>query len=199
MQIGSENTSGLLLNATQTIFNQDVLFASQSADDIRIASQQQTSAQKIDLAVEVSKAFYNIILIEQQNKVLAEDIIRNTQSVNDAYYQYQSGIVDKTDYKRATIALNNSKSQKVFIEERLKSKKVYLKELMGYSGSDNITLAFDTVAMRNEIYIDTTHSVEYAQRIEIQQLETQRRLQQYNLSYFKWSFCRMFMPLEIII
>lgn len=188
VQIGSENTSGLLLNATQTIFNQDVLFASQSADDIRIASQQQTSSQKIDLAVEVSKAFYNIILIEQQNKVLAEDIIRNTQSVNDAYYQYQSGIVDKTDYKRATIALNNSKSQKVFIEERLKSKKVYLKELMGYSGSDNITLAFDTVAMRNEIYIDTTHSVEYAQRIEIQQLETQRRLQQYNLSYFKWSF-----------
>lgn len=185
---GSKNTSGVLLGLTQTIFNQDVLLASQSAKDIRLAAEQKTKDQKINLAVAVSKAFYAIILLEQQSNVVDEDIIRNTQSVNDAFYQYQSGIVDKTDYKRATIALNNSKAQKVFAEEALKVKKSYLKELMGYPGSNNISLLYDAAAMENQILMDTNNTIDYGQRIEIRQLETQKRLQQDNLKYYKWSF-----------
>lgn len=185
---GSKNTSGILLGLTQTIFNPDVLLASQSSIDIRLAAEQKTKDQKINLAVAVSKAFYTVILMEQQSKVVDEDIIRNSQSLKDAYYQYQSGIVDKTDYKRATIALNNSKAQKVFTDESLKAKKAYLKELMGYLNSKTITLSYDTAAMENQIFMDTTHSVDYGQRIEIQQLETQKRLQQDNLKYYKWSF-----------
>lgn len=185
---GSKNTSGILLGATQTIFNKDALLASQSAKDVRVAAQQKTKDQKINLAVAVSKTFYNIILIQQQNRVVDEDIIRNTQSEKDAYYQYQSGIVDKTDYKRATIALNNSKAQKVFTEEALKAKSAYLKELMGYPNSKNVSLAFDTATMEKHIFIDTVQAISYDQRIEVQQLETQKRLQQDNLKYYKWSF-----------
>ncbi len=36
--------------------------------------------------------------------------------------------------------------------------------------------------------IDTTQTINYNNRIEIQQLETQQKLQQYNLQYYKWSF-----------
>ncbi|MBX2942806.1 MAG: TolC family protein [Cyclobacteriaceae bacterium] len=186
--LGSQNTSGVLLGLTQTIFNQDALLASQSAKDIRTASEQKTKDKKISLAVAVSKTFYNIILVEQQSWVVDEDIIRNSQSVKDAYYQYQSGIVDKTDYKRATIALNNSKAQKVFVEESLLAKKAYLKELMGYPNSRNIILAYDTTTMESQMFMDTTQSIDYGQRIEIQQLETQKRLQLDNLKYYKWSF-----------
>lgn len=187
-RIGTQNTSGILLGATQTIFNKDALLASQSAKDVRVAAQQKTKDQKINLAVAVSKAFYNIILIQQQNRVVDEDIIRNTQSEKDAYYQYQSGIVDKTDYKRATIALNNSKAQKVFTEEALKAKNAYLKELMGYPDSQKISLDFDTATMEKHIFIDTAQGINYNQRIEVLQLETQKKLQQDNLKYYKWSF-----------
>lgn len=186
--IGSENTSGILFGVTQTIFNKDVLLASHSAEDVRKSVTQKTKNQKIDLAVNVSKAFYNIIITQQQERVVEEDIIRNNQSVKDAYYQYQSGIVDKTDYKRATIALNNSKALKLFTEESLKAKKVLLKELMGYPISNEFTLDFDTSSVAKQIFIDTTKSIDYNQRIEIQQLETQKRLQEDNLSYYKWSF-----------
>jgi outer membrane protein TolC len=84
--------------------------------------------------------------------------------------------------------LNNSKAQKKFSEESLKGKTAYLKELMGYPDSENIQLVYDTTAMENEIYIDTLQSLNYNSRIEIQQLETQKKLQQYNLQYYKWSF-----------
>ena len=185
---GSYNTSGANFSLTQNIFNRDVLLASRTASDVRQAASENTQDQKINLAVMVSKAFYDLILTEQQLKVTDEDILRTNQSLKDAYYQYQAGLVDKTDYKRATIALNNAKAQKKSGEESLKAKKAYLKDLMGYPTTKTLELNYDTTQMENEVLMDTLQTVNYNDRIEIQQLETQKKLQEYNLQYNKWSF-----------
>jgi outer membrane protein len=185
---GTQNTSGADFGVTQNIFNRDVLLASRTSKDVRLAASQNTKEQKINLAVEVSKAFYDIILTVQQLKVIEEDIVRTNQSLKDAYYQYQAGIVDKTDYKRATIALNNAKAQQKSGEESLKAKNAALKALMGYPDTKLLDLSYDTTEMEREIYFDTTQIVDYNNRIEIQQLETQKKLQEYNLQYYKWSF-----------
>lgn len=185
---GTENTSGASFGVTQNIFNRDVLLASRTSKDVRLAATENTKEQKINLAVEVSKAFYDIILTVQQLRVIEEDIVRTNQSLKDAYYQYQAGIVDKTDYKRATIALNNAKAQQKSGEESLKAKNAALKALMGYPDTRLLDLAYDTTEMEREIYFDTTQIVDYNNRIEIQQLETQKKLQEYNLQYYKWSF-----------
>lgn len=185
---GTQNTSGANFGVTQNIFNRDVLLASRTSKDIRLAAGENTKEQKINLAVQVSKAFYDIILTVQQLKVIEEDIVRTNQSLKDAYYQYQAGIVDKTDYKRATIALNNAKAQQKSGEESLKAKDAALKALMGYPDTKLLDLAYDTTQMEKEIYFDTTQIVDYNNRIEIQQLETQKKLQEYNLQYYKWSF-----------
>lgn len=185
---GTFNTSGLDFGLTQNIFSRDVLLASRSAKDVRLSASQNTENQKINLAVAVSKAFYNLMLTVQQLQVIAQDIVRNAQSYKDAFYQYQSGIVDKTDYQRAMIALNNAKAQKKSGDESLNAKYAYLKELLGYPDSEKIELVYDTTKMESEIYIDTLQTVNYNNRIEVQQLETQKKLQQYNLQYYKWSF-----------
>ena len=185
---GSVNTSGLQFGATQNIFNRDAVLASRTAKDIRTQSGQNTREQNINLAVLVSKAFYDLILTTQQLKVTQEDILRIEQSLKDAFYQYQSGITDKTDYKRATITLNNAKAQKKFGDESLKAKYAYLKELMGYPDLRDLDLAYDTTQMEKEIFIDTLQTPNYDNRIEVQLLQTQKKLQQYNLQYYKWSF-----------
>ncbi len=188
ISIGSKNTSGLQFGATQNIFNKDVLLAVHTANDVRLFASQNTKEQNINIAVMVSKAFYDVILTRQQLRVTEEDIVRINQSLKDAYYQYQSGITDKTDYKRATISLNNAKAQKKFGEESAKAKYIYLKELMGYPSSKDFELDYDTTQMENEIFIDTLQNINYENRIEVQLLETQKKLQQYNLQYYKWSF-----------
>ena len=185
---GTNNTSGANFGLTQNIFNRDVLLASRTASDVRQAASENTADRKINLTVSVSKAFYDLILTEQQLKVTDEDIVRTNQSLKDAYYQYQAGIVDKTDYKRATIALNNAKAQKKSGEESLKAKKAYLKDLMGYPNTKTLELNYDTTQMENEVLMDTLQTVNYNDRIEIQQLQTQQKLQEYNLQYYKWSF-----------
>jgi len=185
---GTYNTSFIGLGATQNIFNRDVLLASRSANDVRKQSKQTTTSNKIDVAVAVSKAFYDVLLTKKQIDLLEEDIVRLSRSLKDAYNQYQGGIVDKTDYKQATISLNNSKAEKKSDEEILKAKFVYLKQLMGYTGKDELSLVYDSAQMEQEVLIDTNQNISYTNRIEYQLLQTEKRLQEANLKYNKWSF-----------
>lgn len=185
---GSYNTSAGQLGLTQNIFNRDALLASRTAGEVRKSAIQATGEQKISLAVSVSKSFYDFILTQQQLKVIEEDIRRISRSLKDAYSQYQAGIVDKTDYKRATIALNNAGAQQKSAQEALKAKVANLKSLMGYPDSLTLRLAYDTAQMENDVYIDTSNTINFDNRVEIQQLETQKKLLQYNLQYAKWSY-----------
>jgi outer membrane protein len=185
---GLKNISGAQFGLTQNLFNRDALLAARSARDVRVQSRQNTTNQKINIAVLVSKAFFDVILTIQQLRVIEEDIIRTSKSLNDALQQYNSGVADKTDYKRATISLNNSKVQKKNNDELLKAKLIYLKELMGYPASLTLELKYDTSNLQNAVYLDTLQNINYGNRIEYQQLLTQKNLLQHNLTYNQWSF-----------
>ena len=188
VKLGVDNVSAIQLTATQNIFNRDALLASQTAGDVRRYARQNTGATKIDVAANVSKAFYDVLTTKQQIKTTSEDISRLERSLRDATYQYQAGITDKTDFKRATIALNNAKALLKSNEELLKAKIEYLKALMGYPVSAPLEIKYDTLQMESQIVLDTLQATNYASRIEYQLLETQYKLQQANLKYNKWSF-----------
>lgn len=185
---GTFNTSNIGLNVTQNIFNRDALFASRTANDVRIQAKQNTSFNKIDLAVTVSKTFYDVLLTRQQVSVLNEAITRLERSLKDAYSQYQGGIADKTDYKRATIALNNAKAQKKQSTDLILAKLSYLKQLMGLSDSADLKLVYDTAYMESDALLDTAAIVNYENRIEYRQLQTQQHLQEAGIRYAKSNF-----------
>lgn len=188
IQTGVRNSSTLGLSLSQNIFNRDVLLASRSAGDVRLQAKQQTAGTKISISVAVGKAFYDILATQQQIALLEDDIVRLTRSLQDAYNQYKGGIVDKIDYKRATIALNNSKAQKKSYEEQLTAKYANLKYLMGYPQNGPLTLQYDSLQMEQDAILDTLQQVQYQDRIEYKLLQTQQSLAQANLKYDKWSF-----------
>ncbi|CAN5755739.1 TolC family protein [soil metagenome] len=188
VRIGTENTSSMQLTAMQNIFNRDVLLASRTADDVRKSIRQNTAGNKIDVAVTATKAFYDVLATSQQIKVAAETIIRLERSLKDATAQYTVGVADKTDYKRATIALNNAKASKAANEDLLKAKLEYLKTVIGYPTGNELNIIYDSLAMEKEIYTDTLQTVDYTKRIEYLQLSTQKKLQEANLKYTRWSY-----------
>lgn len=188
VRVGVGNTSVFQFTATQNLFNRDVILASKTKDDIRLQVKQQTENTKIDLVVNVSKAFYDVLATEQQVKVVVENIVRLEKSLKDTRAQYDAGIVDKTDYKRATIGLNNAKASKKSNEEALKAKTEYLKALMNYPQTAALTILYDNISLENEITLDTMQVVEYSKRIEYMQLQTQKKLLEANLKYNKWDY-----------
>lgn len=185
---GVKNNSGLQLGLTQNIFNRDALLASSTKGLVQKNSEQDIEATKIDVAVNVSKAFYDVLLTQKQILVLDEDIIRIRTSLKDATNQYKGGIVDNIDYKRATISLNNIEAQRRSTAELLKAKYANLKQLMGYPSDQPISLHTDSSELERMAMIDTVQTINYKDRIEYQQLQTQEQLQLANLKYEKWSF-----------
>jgi outer membrane protein TolC len=131
------------------------LLASRTARDVRLQARQTTTANKIDVAAAISKAFYDVLLTQQQIQVLEQTITRLDRSLKDAFYQYQSGVADKIDYKRATISLNNAKADRKAAQEQLIARYALLKQQMGYPAEQSLQVSFDTTHMEGEIAFDT--------------------------------------------
>ena len=186
--VGVFNTSVGQLAVSQNIFNRDLLLANRTQGDVRLQARQTTSTRKIDVHVNVSKAFYDLLTTQQQIKVADENIGRLQKSLSDAFYRYQAGVVDKTDYKRAQISLNNTTAQRQANVAALSAKTEYLKSLMGYPVTAPLRVVYDSLQLEREVSFDTLQGLDVTRRIEYQQLSVQSRLQQANVTYQRNSF-----------
>jgi len=188
VRLGVENTSAAQLTASQFLFNRDALLALRSKGDVLTQVKQTTESRKIDVTVNVSKAYYDIIATRQQIRVSDQNINRLEKSMDNAFQQYKAGIVDKTDYKRATIALNNTKALRQANEVLLKAKTEYLKYLMGYPVTGELNIVYDSLAMEKEMGLDTLQTASFNNRIEYRLLETQQKLLEANVKYNRWAY-----------
>ncbi|WP_046245831.1 TolC family protein [Hymenobacter terrenus] len=188
LRIGLRNTSTLGLQGTQLLYNNDVLRAARSVRFIRQQTGLNTTSFKIDVVTNVSKAFYDILLTREQIKVLDEAIRRQEKQLRDAKSQYDVGIVDKTDYKRSQISVRNAYADRKTTVESLKAKDALLKQLMGLDAQNSLALTYDTLQLVQEVLLDTTEQLAYERRVEIQQLQTQQKLQRLNIDYYRYGF-----------
>ena len=187
-QVGVSNTSSGLFSVTENIFSRDLLLASSTAGDIREQAEQTTAGNKINVIVNVSKAYYSVLLTRNQLDLANEDVARLEQGLKDSYNLYKGGVVAKTDYMQATIALNNAKTDVRQDLEQLKTSYASLEEQMGYPPKAEIQLNYDMTKMEDDIGADTSESLNYQNRIEYKLLQTQRRLAEANVRYSDWSF-----------
>lgn len=183
-----DNVSAIGLQASQVIYNNDVLQAANAAKYSRLYYKQNTTSSQINVVADVSKAFFDVLLSQKQLDILNEDILRLQRSLKDAKSQYNAGVVDKTDYKQATIALNNSLASRKQTREAIKSKEAYLKEIMGLDAESQLTLSYDSARFETEAIADTNQKLDYNNRIEYQLLQTQKSLRNVNVNYYRWGF-----------
>lgn len=183
-----KNTSNFLIQADQSLFSNDLLFAAKGAKFTRLSSKQRTESNKINTVVSVSKAYYDILTSQEQLNILNENIARVERQFKDSYAQYDAGLVDKTDYKRASISLNNSKADLKRITESLKYKYAYLNQLMGVSEDREFNVQYSGSVLESEVLLDTAQALVYENRIEYKQLQTEKQVQKLNVDYFKYNF-----------
>ena len=188
IQFGQKHTSALVLQADQKILDPSLIQASKAAQYVRLQNAQNTESSRINITVAVSKAFYDVLTSEEQIKIIDENIARIKKQLSDANARYETGLVDKTDYKRAQITLSNTQADKKRTDEILKYKYAYLKELIGLDINQPLHLSYDAQHMESEMFVDTTQGLQFERRIEYQQLLTQQRLQHINTQYNKWTF-----------
>jgi len=186
--MGQKHASAAVLQADQQLLNPGLMQAAKAAKYIRQQNALNTENSTINTVVEVSKGYYDILTSEEQLNIIQENLARIERQLADAKVRYETGIVDKIDYKRAEITLANTKAEQKRVGEMLNYKYAYLKELIGLEAGQALSLSFEDTAMEREILLDTTQAVNLENRVEFRQLQTLKQLQHVNTQYNKWTF-----------
>lgn len=186
--MGQKNNSSLSLQADQAILNPQLFQASKAAQYVRQGNNLNLAGSKINTVVTVSKAYYDILTSEEQINIINENIVRLERQYTEAKARYEVGLVDKTDYKRAQISLNNASAELKTASEMRKYKYDYLKMLIALPTSESISLSFAGQNMESNILLDTTEVLQIAKRVEYKQLENLKNIQKLNTQYQKWTF-----------
>ncbi len=186
--MGRKNSSAVVFQADQQILNPQLIQASKSAKIVREVNAKNTEQNKINTVVEVSKAYYDILTSNEQLQIIEANIVRIQKQLSDATVRFEVGLVDQTDYKRAKIALSNSMADEKRTQELLKYKYAYLKELIGLTQDQELTLSFNDENIEEQILVDTAGGLSIERRVEYQLLDAQKRLQTLNTKFSKVSY-----------
>lgn len=187
-QLGVKNVTTLGLSGTQVIYNNDVNLAARQAKFTRLAAGQNIVNTSITTVSDVSKAFYTVLLSQRQLDVYQEDITRLQRNLRDAKARYDAGIVDKTDYLQAEISLNNSLAGRKQAQEAIKANTANLQQLMGISAERPLQVQYDTLRLEQDAVVDTLEALNPTNRIEYQQVLTQKSLQGLTVDYYRLGF-----------
>ncbi|WP_194778454.1 TolC family protein [Pararhodonellum marinum] len=190
VRTGVPYNSNVNFTVDQPLFNNSLFLAKDQANLRRKEADQNLEIYLVDLKVDVSKAFYDVLLSQEEIKIREEDLQRQERQLKDAMALYRAGIADNIDYKRATITVQNTKSALYQAREAYQVRMAMLKELSGLPKEEQLVLEYDLDRMLENVYLDTLENVAYRNRPEVVLVQTQQSLQDAGLSYYR----RMYIP-----
>src|SRR5690606_25891291 len=155
VQMAQKNTSALTFQAEQSIISPQLFQASKASKFIRERNDLNVESTKINTIVDVSKAYYDILTSEEQIKIINENSVRLERQLTEATSRYEVGLVDKTDFKRAQISLNNAKAILISALENRQYKYDFLKSLLNIPTQESVSLSFANQSMESNILLDT--------------------------------------------
>ena len=164
----------------QLLFDASYRLGLRAAETYRQLAQKNVLASKTTVAEQVAKAYYGVLVNEQQIKLLDLNIARvdtlfqNTQALN------KQGFAEKIDVSRLEVQVNNLKAERQNVKNLVDLSYYLLKFQMGLGINDNITLTeqiqdIDLDALERTT-AQATAEFDYTQRIEFSTLQSQIQL-----------------------
>ena len=185
---GQPYSGNLNFVVDQTIFSRDVFLAAKGSKLVRTQLSQSLETQRINTVITVAKAYYDLLLSMEQIRVFDENIVRQEKQYKDAKTRYEVGLVDKTDFQRASISLANLKSERNRQESFLEAKYAYLKQVAGYPLDQELTLEYDYNEMEDQATLEVSPDFILESRVEYQLARTQYSITELETSYSKWAY-----------
>lgn len=135
----------------------------------------------------VLKVYWQLVVGKKQISTLDANIARAEKLLNDSKALFQNGFAEKLDVDKSTVALANLRTQKTTIENTLKTGYIGLKYLMGMPVKAELVLS-DTLSDANIKEGLLTDSVRYEDRKEFQLLQTQVKLNKYDIKRHQFTY-----------
>lgn len=180
VQFGVNYSGSITGTLNQLLFDASYRLGLRAADTYRQLAQRNITASKITVAEQVAKAYYSVLVNEQQLKLLDLNITRidtllsNTQGLN------KQGFAEKIDVTRLEVQVNNLQTERLNAKNLVELSYYLLKFQMGLGINDLISLTEQIQDIDLDVVEHTTNQAsadfDYGQRIEFSTLQSQIQL-----------------------
>lgn len=172
----------------QTIFDGSVLVALQAKKTLEELAHKSVQQTERDVRVNVSKAYYNVLVTQKQMGLLDVNIQRLRSLMHDTKVMYANGFVEKLDLDRIQVQLNNLLTQKNQLNNMLLLGNELLKFQMGMPIQTPIALSDSLSIQDMEGALQDTAGFTYDRRIDYSLLESEKKANEYDLKRYKMAF-----------
>ncbi|MBC3540935.1 TolC family protein [Rufibacter sediminis] len=184
-------TGAAALSASQLLFDGSYLIGLRAASTYTQLSKKSTQQGEIEVAEQVSKAYYSVLVAGEQIKLLDQNLARLDTLLRQTTVMNTNGFVEKLDVDRLKVSYNNLKIDRDKAQRLLALGEQLLKFQMGFPQTQPILLTdqLNESSLANAKPRINYSGFEYANRIEYSILETQRDLallQQRNIKSGYW-------------
>jgi outer membrane protein TolC len=178
------NATGTI-SASQLLFDPTYLVGVSAAKTIRELSNKNLNRTEIETAVAVSKAYFNLILLMERKKAVDANLVRIQKLRDDTKALYTNGFVEKLDMDRVTVAFNNVNAEIEKFNRLVDMSNKVLKFQIGMSQNSILEPAETINAEELKSLKVPLEKYDISQRIEYSIMETQKKLQEYNVKRYK--------------
>lgn len=188
--LGLKYSSTLTATASQMIFSPSFFVGLQASKTYKELSQRSYTRSKIEANVNVSKAYYQVLVSNEQINLLDANIKQLQQQLKETIQENKQGLVEKIDVDRLTVQYNNVVTSRENTLRLLVLNYELLKFQMGMPINTYLVLTdkLESVkldSLAEEANVDTGF---YRKRIEYSLLETNKRLNELDMKNKKAAF-----------
>ena len=189
VQFGVKYNSSMGLELSQLVFDGTYLVGLKASRTYKELSVKNTKRTKIETAVAVTKAYYAVLVSNEQLSLLDANLDRLKKSLNDTEQLFKNGFAEKIDVDRLTVLNNNLITERENVVRLLALNKDLLKFQMGMSIGSELTLVdqISTVSVHDPTVLNSNPDA-YKKRIEFSLLQTQKALNDLDVKRYKSAF-----------
>jgi len=178
------------LQASQLLFSGTYIVGLQAVKTFKELSQRSLVRTKIETNVSVTKAYYQVLVSNEQIKLLDANIGQLKQQLDQTTQQNKQGFVEKIDVDRLSVQYNNLVTNRENTVRSLALNYQMLKFQMGMSIDQQINLTdkLESIDLNQQIGKDAIDTSFYHNRIEYNLLETNIKLNQLDAKSKKAEF-----------
>jgi outer membrane protein len=170
------------------IFDGSYLVGLKASKTYKELSTKNTARTRIETAVAVTKAYYSVLVSNEQLALVDANIERLKKSLNDTEQLFKNGFAEKIDVDRLTVLNNNLLTERENIIRLLALNVNLLKFQMGMTIGSSLSLKdrISDVNTNNTPVLNDGSA--YNRRIEYSLLQTQKKLNELDVKRYKSAF-----------
>jgi outer membrane protein len=182
------------LTASQLLFSGTFIVGLKAVKTYKELSQRSLVRSKIETNVNVTKAYYQVLVSDEQIKLLNANIAQLKQQLDQTTQQNKQGFVEKIDVDRLTVQYDNLVTNRENTIRSLALNYDMLKFQMGMPISQNIALTdkLENIDLTQQVVQNNIDTAFYRNRIEYNLLETNLRLNELDVKSKKANFLPTF-------